>query len=222
MTNLNRCAVVAWALVANAVFGVVRTYAQDDTTKASPATSKTCYRGLAATGCRRFILTELTLDKLLVGQNVTFTTNQTGSSLPYTSKPNQSRLSGEISLMTNRSLHTALGASLLLREAQEGGNVGVKLRYRRWLHRDGAALDIGAGLVSGRNDGSESRVLLFTSDVALNVGDYVGVTLGADTRSAGGNHKPLLYGGLRLGSQPAWIGAALFGIIYVIVRRGVG
>ena len=198
----------------------VQLTAQDSTV----TPTRLCYRGRPAPHCQRFVLTELGYYARAAGSTESYSQTYTGSdgqstTTSYTENDMSSQLTWEVGMMTNRGPRAALGATLLLGFGDSGGDVGLKGRYRRWLGRDGAALDVGGGVIRGTTNGrSGTRTGTgLTGDVALNAADYGAIVVRMDMLRAEGRNTSAIYGGVRLGSKPALVGTGALAVGFVLL-----
>ncbi len=175
---------------------------------------KLCYRGRPKPTCDRFVLTELGFYGRAVGTRFVDEFERFDGGLGRISRPALgNHLAWEVGLMANRGRQSAVGATLLLGVGEEGGRIGVKGRYRRWLTADNIAADYSAGLIVARVDGGAPYLgrgsVGVTADASLNAADYGAVTARVDVIPTGNQTAAALYGGVRLGSRPALVGTGL-------------
>ena len=206
--------------------------------------TKYCWRGQPTPACNGFLLTEFNVFRSVVIPTTIIRYTVSADSTEqyaYQRRDASWNFTWEVGGMVNTSTHTALGATLLLGVDQNGGTVGAKARYRRWLNPEGIALDIGAGLrtvqtnrgsvylfqpgVPYREPGPE---VAFTADVAINARDYVALVARVDVAKFGDRYRPNVALGVRAGSRPGVIAtgavattyAVLFSLIFLSFNGG--
>lgn len=211
---------LALFLVAACCPSAVQLTAQDST----QAPTKLCYRGRPTPRCTRFVLTEVGYYARAGGSTETYSQSLTGAdgqpvTYSYTQDDMSSQLTWEVGMMANRGPRAALGATLLLGFGDGGGDVGLKGRYRRWLGSDGAALDVGGGVMRGTTNGRSGSITGtgLTGDVALNAADYGAIVVRMDLLRAQGRTTSGVYGGVRLGSRPALVGTGVMAVGFVLL-----
>jgi len=112
----------------------------------------------------------------------------------------------------NLGTRSALGGAFKITADSDGYRYGLVLRYRRWLGPKWC-WDVAPGVFLGGKDN-------FTSDVAINYGDWVGLAIGLDAlRSAGGETSWEGHAGLRFGT---WLGTGRHGRVGVDHRFYMG
>lgn len=131
--------------------------------------------------------------------------------------------------MVNRGKRSAIGGTLLIDGGPDGGSVGLKARYRRWLSPEGIALDFGAGfqttkdkVVRNFEDQNQPGFVYrrpensigFTGDVALNASDYVAIVTRIDVNRYDRRLQPTVSLGVRAESRPAVFALGGIGITY--------
>ncbi|MCC6243743.1 MAG: hypothetical protein IT353_12945 [Gemmatimonadaceae bacterium] len=198
--------------------------AQDTTT--SPR-SRVCFRGRAKPVCDRFYVTEIGYYVPIISTSGIYDSTAVDNDTfgPPISLAGQryrdasSQLTMQLGAMANVGRTSALGGVVLLGFGASGANRGLVVRYRRWLSADNVALDLSAGVVRGRMEGSRSAVTPrgMTAEVALNAEDRGALVLRGDMlRDDRGRTSSALLGGVRLGSQPA-VGLVLGSILFLVL-----
>jgi hypothetical protein len=128
-------------------------------------------------------------------------------------------------VLWNRSRTHALGGTVLLALDGSGADVGLRVRYRRWLTSDGLALDLSAGptLVSYPFSGgfTSGQTVALGAEAALNLRDYVAVVARAEAARVNQRTPNTVMLGTRIGSKPAAItagtGLVLFGVLILML-----
>lgn len=184
--------------------------------------ARLCYRGRPKPSCDRFVLTELGFYRRVASTVIVREFERFDGGVGRTSRPAVgNHLAWEVGLMANRGRKSAVGGTLLLGVGEEGGRIGVKGRYRRWLTADNIAADYSAGLIVAQVDrGSPylgSGRAGVTADASLNAADYGAVTARVDVIPTSGRTAAALYGGVRLGSRPALVGTGLLAAGFVVL-----
>jgi hypothetical protein len=169
-----------------------------------------CYRGQPAPACHTFVITELgyypaiwstsSSDPRYVGDSSTFRLKDFGTHGEF-----------ELGNMRNRGANSAVGATVVIGVAGHGMRYGAKVRYRRWLTREGLSADLAAGVVSGTFREFD-RTAILTTDVALNFADYGALVSRFELAHARGRTESAVYGGARLGSKPGLVATVLTAI----------
>ena len=177
---------------------------------------RVCWRGQPQPACDVFWITELGLYPRLAG----FTNGEDPAVNTFGSI--------EVGRMVNQG-KTAQGVLVQVGRGY-GSRYGLLLRQRRWLGNDGT-FDVTGGVVKTKfrpvaDSHLEHSAYGLTADVAIGWRDYGQLSLRGDLLRAGDRIGGTLYGGVRLGSQPAVIagatGALLLSIYVVSFVIGMG
>lgn len=184
-----------------------------------------------------FLLTELNYFRTIVNPTGTYTATFAGGTsgpVSYTNEvhPTEWKFSAEVGGMINRGKKNAIGGTVLVDASTDGGSIGLKGRYRRWLTPEGIALDFGAGFqttkdnVPGDYDFSNQSGILplgprrgigFTGDVAINARDYVAIVSRIDLNKYDNRLQPTVSLGIRAESRPAVFALAGIGVTYGVL-----
>jgi len=193
---------------------------------------KYCWRGQPIPACDRFLLTEFGFYRSIVQPAATVTYSWYPDSTQQSSyqiRDTPWNFTWEVGGMVNANARTAVGATILLGANDDGGTVGIKARYRRWLNSDGIALDVGAGVRTSQSDRGTNATYLgpssstftdqapppaFTGDVAINARDYVSLVARVDIARFDNRYQPNISLGVRAGSIPAVIGTGALATTY--------
>ena len=174
--------------------------------------------------CKTFLLTEAGQYWRMTGTEFTRQLDAHTFSLPDL----EGHLSWELGLMSNRSPHNALGGTVLIGVGGNGGRLAVKGRYRRWLGEQGTLdLSVGALRASHRPSGDRQYATSefahgITGNVALGWKDWAALTVRADALSSGDRTISGVYGGVRLGSQPAILATAAVAALAAVLIATYG
>lgn len=116
--------------------------------------------------------------------------------------------------LQNVSARSALGLAFKLTADSDGHRYGPVFRYRKWLSPTWS-LDLAPGVfVGGQDNFTNLRFPSAAADVAINWGDWVGVTVGLDAlRHRGTTTSWEGYTGLRFGTWLAPLGTVGLGIL---------
>jgi hypothetical protein len=173
----------------------------------APDTARACFAGRPLPECTTFWITEVGYYHRAFG----------GGSIQPVPPDFPGRLdldnhfSWELGRMSNRSLRSAVGGTILIGGGGSGLRFGVKARYRRWLS-ERSALDLSAGAlgVVTRLPYSQPspRGYGITGDVAVGWKDWAAINVRADAVRGEGRNAAAVYSGIRLGSYPAIIATA--------------
>jgi hypothetical protein len=209
---------------------VVRAHAQTATdapplSQATPKPPKPfCFRGRPATACRAFMLTEVGYYAPVVTSRTRYRYQQPDGypQYEYIAKDLDDVLSFEIGAMQNRTPTTAVGGTVQFTFGT-GAAIAVKGRYRRWLTPQGLSLDFGAGpvLLGQANSASGANTPGLTGDVALNAHDFGALVVRTDVLRTRGKTAYALYGGARLGAQPALVGTAILTAGFIVLLNAL-
>lgn len=168
-----------------------------------------CFTGRPLPRCKTFLLTEAGQYWFLKGTEFT----QQRDTHTFELADLDAHLSWEIGVMSNLNPNSAAGGTVLIGVDGNGGRFALKGRYRRWLGEKGM-LDMSAGALraSLRAPHNELNATGYgiTGDVALGWRDWAALTVRADALSSGDRTVGGVYGGVRLGSQPAIIATTVF------------
>ena len=194
-------------------------YAQ--ATPTAPEPRPFCFRGRPAPTCSTFLITEVGGYQRVVGSVTRYGQGgSVGGPPEFLSHDLGNQLTFEIGAMKNRTTNTAVGATVAA-SFGTGAALALKGRYRRWLSPQGIALDLGAGpiLLGSAHSGDGPNTPGLTADVALNAHDFGAVVARVDVLRTNGKTASALYGGVRLGSQPAVVATGVLAIgLFIIVR----
>ncbi len=114
----------------------------------------------------------------------------------------------ELGVMKNLGTRTAIGATAILCVDANAARLGAKGRYRRWLTSKGLRMDVGAGVTGGRlRRGNTTAIMV--GDVAINLHDYVALSVRADVAPFSRPRGAALYAGGRIGSKPGLLATGL-------------
>ncbi len=170
------------------------------------------------------MITEVGAHQRVVGSVTRYSQSgfQSGPPDEYSSNDLGNQLTFEIGVMKNRPPQTARGATVMV-SFGTGASLAVKGRYRRWLSHEGLAIDLGAGpiLLGRANSSAGPNTPGLTADVALNARDFGAVVARADLLRANGKTASALYGGVRLGSQPALVASGVLAVGFVLILRAL-
>lgn len=211
--------------------------AQDTTKKSANVSSsntstKYCWRGQPKPACNGFLLTEFGFFRSVVQPTAQISYSNYADSTQksvYLLRAAPWNFTWEVGGMVNTTARSAVGATILLGVNSDGGTVGVKGRYRRWLNPDGIALDVGVGVRTTSPDlatftyefGAPYREPgpspAFTADIAINGRDYVALVARVDVERFGARYQPNVALGVRAGSKPAAIGTGALMATYAVL-----
>ncbi len=145
-----------------------------------------------------------------------------GAPFEYVTNDMGNQLTFEVGAMRNRSATTAIGATAMA-SFGTGGSLAVKGRYRRWLSTPGLSLDLGAGpaLIGRAYSRTGANTPGLTADVALTARDFGAVVARVDLQRTDGKTASALYGGVRLGSQPALVASGVLAVGFVLILQAL-
>ncbi len=208
------------ALLGALAFGAVTPWSGARAQASAP--DRFCFRGRPAPRCDRFMITEVGLYGRMAG-SVTRAVQPGFDGVPpstFTERDLSNQLSLELGAMKNRLGGTALGATVMA-SFGTSASLAIKGRHRRWLSPGGTALDLGVGpvLVGRAHSGGGPNTPGLTADVALNARDLGALVLRADVLRARDKTATALYGGARVGSQPALVATGALAVgLYLIIQ----
>ena len=168
----------------------------------TPVNAQMCFRGKPSPECKSFWITEF--------------------GLCYRIDPVQEMdmdkesLTMELGYMVNHTAKSAFGGTFFLRGGEPMNGLGLRPRYRRWLTTR-TSLDLSPGIVLVTWGDFDTAAPTFSGQIALNGGDWVGITLQADVirydypYSQQHDRTDLAwYAGARFGSYPGVVGTVVF------------
>ena len=86
-------------------------------------------------------------------------------------------ITGDLGYMRNLSRRSAIGLTVYAGRDDDGGQLGLRPRYRYWLGRQ-VALDLSPGiLIAGGNHSSDPRFPAFVATASVNVADWCAFTM---------------------------------------------
>ncbi|KPK81606.1 MAG: hypothetical protein AMS25_05485 [Gemmatimonas sp. SM23_52] len=168
-------------------------------TWAAPLEAQFCFRGRPARECRQFLITEAGYAR--------------GARDGWL-------LMSELGFMHNLNDKNALGGTVLAGMVSDDVQIGLKLRYRRWLSSK-LTLDASPGVILHHGN---HRAPGFTGHVGVGYGDYLGLTLLVQAIPLEGEDTEVRsYFGFRVGSYLGRAASILMAIAYPVgVALAVG
>jgi len=141
--------------------------------------------------------------------------------------------SGELGLMVNKTEKHAIGGTFYFGISSDLWRTGLKARYRYWLTKE-SYLDVSPGVLLF-GDASTSAVNMpgFTAHIALGASDWIALVgqvevvpriYDADYAGAPTGQRwtdVSWYGGVKLGSYPGVVGAAVGGLVGLLLSGGI-
>ena len=169
------------------------------------ATAQHCFRGKPCPQCRWFWITDSNFMYRLWSSEDARERN-TGSNVLF---------SFDLGVMHNHSERSALGASISggYDQGYEQGQIGARLRYRRWLNRP-FSFEYAPGIMVNTGKGHYKG---FSNLLAITAADLVALSMRIDFMkySRESSYQVCTYGGITLGSYAGIAGAV--GVSAVII-----
>jgi hypothetical protein len=183
-----------------------------------------CLRGQPLEKCRGFVIFEATVEGAGAGTAQTIVFGTPPVQGRSTRSDFSSYLGWTVGGMVNTDSAHALGAAVQMARFSSNPRWAVVAR-RRTFFRSGPTLDLSAGPLVARQpspDGFGSVTAYgATAEVAVGLGDMIGITGGIDAAHTKTRGSAALYAGVRVGSYAALGVTALVAIANVIAPRGI-
>jgi len=163
--------------------------------------AQTCFRGHPRPRCAGFMVLEFTGAMRL------------NSKAGPTDKAN-AYLYWSTGYLHNTGVRTSLGAGVKLTADSDGSRFAIVGRYRHWLSAR-TSIDLAPGIfISGKDNFTVLRFPSPTADVALNLGDRVGLAVGVDgIRTPGAGTSWQSHAGVRFGTWLAPLATLGLGVL---------
>jgi hypothetical protein len=164
--------------------------------------AQVCFRGHPRGRCAGFAVLELTTAALL---------NPQSNGLISGTDKGSFYIAWQAGYLQNVGGRSALGAAFKLAADDDSARYGPVLRYRQWLGPTWS-IDLAPGVLLGGHDNRlVTRYPSATADLAINWGDRVAFTVGADQLRLGSGSRWESRAGLRFGTW--WAPLAMAGLV---------